>query len=132
MNSRRKFILTTAAAAMAPALFGQSRGAATGKQLVHHVFFWLKNGDSKEDLNKLLEGVGSLKKIKSLRMCKIGKPAATEQRDVVDRSYHVSLLTIFDDVAGHDAYQVDPLHTAFVKNYSHLWGKVVVYDSTDI
>src|SRR5690606_21469611 len=26
-------------------------------QLAHHVFFWLKNPDSKEDLNKLIEGL---------------------------------------------------------------------------
>jgi hypothetical protein len=131
MSSRRKFLLTTGAAASA-IFTNTSANTVYGRQLVHHVFFWLKNPDSKEDLNKLLEGIHSLRKINSLRICKVGTPAGTEQRDVVDRSYQVSLLTIFDDVKGHDAYQVDPVHTAFVKNYAHLWSKVVVYDSMDV
>jgi len=102
------------------------------KQLVHHVYFWLKNRDSKEDLNKLIEGVTSLKKIETLRMVKIGVPAATEKRDVVDNSYSLSLLTVFDDIKGQDVYQVHPIHLKFVDEYKHLWEKVVVYDSMDI
>lgn len=34
------------------------------KQVVHHVFFWLKNPNSKEDLAKLLAGLQTLKKLK--------------------------------------------------------------------
>lgn len=124
-------MLTTGAATSV--LFTNASGnTENASQLVHHVFFWLKNPDSKEDLNKLVEGINSLKKIKTLRLCKVGTPAGTEQRDVVDSSYQVSLLTVFDDVKGHDAYQVDPVHTAFVKNYAHLWSKVIVFDSMDI
>lgn len=131
MTSRRRFLLTTGAATSV--LFtNASANTENAGQLVHHVFFWLKNPDSKGDLNKFIEGINSLKKIKTLRLCKVGTPAGTEQRDVVDRSYQVSLLTIFDDVKGHDAYQVDPVHTAFVKNYSHLWSKVIVFDSMDM
>jgi hypothetical protein len=100
--------------------------------LVHHVFFWLKNPGSKEDLGKLIKGASSLKKIESLRMVKIGLPAGTTKRDVIDDSYSLSLLTIFDDVNGHDTYQDHPIHTKFVETYSPLWSKVVVYDSMDI
>ena len=83
-------------------------------------------------LLKLIEGLNSLKKIKHLRLAKIGLPASTEKRDVVDNSYSVSWLNFFDDIAGQDAYQIDPIHLKFVENYKHLWQKVVVYDSTDI
>jgi hypothetical protein len=102
------------------------------KQLVHHVFFWLKNRDSKEDLNKLLEGLRTLEKIESVRKIYIGVPASTEQRPVVDSSYSASELIFFDDVAGQDAYQVHPIHKKFVEQYSHLWEKVIVYDSIDV
>lgn len=102
------------------------------KQLVHHVFFWLKNPDSKEDLNKLIEGLNSLMKVEALRLGKIGIPAATEKRDVIDTSYQVSWLNIFDDVEGHNQYQVHPLHLKFVAEYKHLWSKVLIYDSSDI
>jgi hypothetical protein len=102
------------------------------KQLVHHVFFWLKNRESKEDLNKLLEGLRTLEKIESVRKIYIGVPASTEQRPVVDSSYSASELIFFDDVAGQDAYQVHPIHEKFVEQYSHLWEKVIVYDSVDV
>ena len=41
---------------------------------------------------------------------------------------HVEKPHPFDDAAGQDAYQVDPLHAAFVEKHEHLWEKVVVYD----
>ena len=102
------------------------------KQLTHHVFFWLKNPDSREDLNKLLEGLRTLEKIESVRKIHIGVPASTAKRDVVDSSYSASELIVFDDVAGQDAYQVHPIHQKFVEQCSHLWQRVIVYDSMDV
>lgn len=100
--------------------------------LVHHVFFWLKNPTSAADKAKLIEGLNTLRKIDVLRLAKIGEPAATEKRDVIDNSYSISWLNFFDDVKGHDAYQIHPIHEAFVKNYSNLWSKVVVYDAQEL
>lgn len=117
---------TTAASAM-PTMTQSNK-----KQLTHHVFFWLKNRDSKEDLNKLLEGLRTLAKIETVRGIHIGVPASTEKRDVVDNSYSASELLFFDDVAGQDAYQVHPIHQKFVEQCSHLWEKVIVYDSIDV
>lgn len=98
---------------------------------VHHVYFWLKNKENKADLAKLVEGLNTLTKIKSLKTHHIGIPAGTN-RDVIDGSYSISWLTIFDDGKGQEAYQVDPIHLAFVDNYKHLWSKVIVYDSINI
>lgn len=102
------------------------------KQLSHHVFFWLKNRDSKEDLNKLIEGLRTLEKIESVRKIHIGVPASTEQRSVVDSSYSASELMFFDDVEGQNIYQEHPIHKKFIEQCSHLWEKVVVYDSIDV
>ena len=97
--------------------------------LVHHVFFWLKNPSSKEDLAKLLEGLKTLKKIETIRMIHIGVPASTEKRDVVDNSYSASELMFFDDLAGQKTYQDHPIHLKFIETCSHLWEKVIVYDT---
>jgi hypothetical protein len=40
-------------------------------------------------------------------------------------------MTVFDSREDQDSYQVDPIHQAFVAENSHLWNKVVVYDSVD-
>ena len=102
------------------------------KQLVHHVFFWLKNPDSKDDLAKLLAGLRTLEKIETIRKLHIGVPASTEKRDVVDSSYAASELMFFDDTAGQKIYQDHPIHQKFIKDCGHLWERVVVYDSMDV
>lgn len=100
-------------------------------QLVHHVFFWLKNPSSTADRDKLLAGVKGLKKIETIRMLHVGVPASTEKRDVVDNSYHVSELMFFDSVEDQKVYQDHPIHQEFIKNHSMLWDKVVVYDTIE-
>ena len=98
---------------------------------IHHVYFWLKNPGSKDDYNKLLEGLQALSQVSTIKMCHIGKPADTN-RDVIDRSYSVSWLLLFKNKEDQDKYQVDPIHLKFVEQYSHLWAKVTVYDSVDV
>ncbi len=102
------------------------------KMLAHHVFFWLKNPNSKEDRDKLIAGLKTLEKIETVKSLRIGVPASTEKRDVVDNSFSVSELMLFDDVEGQNAYQVHPIHKKFVEDCSHLWEKVIVYDAIDI
>lgn len=102
------------------------------KRLTHHVFFWLKNPDSKGDLQKLIDGLRTLEKIETVKGIHIGVPASTEKRDVVDNSYSASELLFFDDVKGQDAYQVHPIHKKFVEDCSHLWSKVIVYDTVEV
>jgi hypothetical protein len=106
--------------------------AMTAKNMfVHHVYFWLANPSSKEDLQKLKEGLQKLSKVSTIKMFHIGKPADTN-RDVVERSYSASWLAIFDDNEGEAAYQVDPIHLKFVDECKHLWKKVIVHDSVDL
>ena len=105
---------------------------APRKRVVHHVFFWLANPESKDDLAALLKGLNTLKQIEVVREIHIGLPASTKQRDVVDASYSASELMFFDDIAAQEAYQEHPIHKKFVENCSHLWSRVVVYDSIDV
>lgn len=95
---------------------------------VHHVHFWLKDKAAK---HQLIEGLYTLAPIQHIRHIHIGVPAGTD-RDVVDNSYDVSLLLLFDDRAAQDAYQVDPVHQLFVDNYAKpLCARVVVQDSVN-
>ena len=102
--------------------------AAQSGQIIHHVFFWLNNPDSESDKQQLIEGLNTLGSIDEVKVLLVGKPASTIKREVVDNSFDVSELMIFDSVEAQDAYQVHPIHTEFVQSYSHLWERVVVYD----
>ena len=97
---------------------------------IHHVYFWLKDTDSKEDLEKLKAGLQKLTGIETIGMYQIGSPAATK-RDVIDTSYSVGWMLMFDNLEDEETYQEHPLHKKFVEECSGLWSKVVVYDTVD-
>lgn len=99
------------------------------KMMAHIVYFWAKPDLSAADRLKFEAGMNTLLKIKTVKMGYVGKPAPTTQRDVVDNSYAYSLFLFFDDVKGHDAYQIDPIHLAFIEGNKQFWTKVVIYDS---
>ena len=95
---------------------------------IHHVYFWLKNPDSKEDLQALIAGLEALSAVPEIKLFHIGVPAATD-REVIDNSYAVSWLNVFATAADQDTYQSHPLHLKFIADCAHLWSRVKVYDS---
>lgn len=94
--------------------------------LVHSVLFWLKPGTDKA---RFRAEVSKLAGIPGLIACHIGTPAATAKRPVIDTSYDFALTVVVKDVAAHDAYQIDPLHTAFIATCKEQWTRVQIYDA---
>ncbi|MCF8361172.1 MAG: Dabb family protein [Prolixibacteraceae bacterium] len=137
MTNRRKF-LGKLVAGTALASFAMLPHRAKAQRvdmsnvLLHHVYFWLKDPDNQKDRRKFEKAIRELIKVPTIKVSHLGVPASTEERDVVDHSYTYSLLVIFDSQADQDIYQEHPIHLEFVDKNSHLWEKVVVYDSTDI
>ncbi|MFN5582317.1 Dabb family protein [Gemmatimonas sp.] len=96
--------------------------------LVHAVYFWLRDDLTADERAFFETTLRSLQGIPSATHCWIGQPAETD-RPVIDRSYTWALVLAFDDMAAHDAYQVDPAHQAFVSGCKPLWKQVKIYDS---
>ena len=131
-TNRRKFIAVAGTLATGTVISAMAPKTNANKYpVVHHVFFWLKNPGSIEDRDQLVVGVKTLSKIETVRELRVGVVASTEKRDVVDNSWAVSELMFFSDLAGQATYQSHPIHLEFIKNYSHLWEKVIVYDAID-
>jgi len=101
------------------------------KSFVHHVYFWLNNPKSKEDLEKLIAGLQALSKVSEIASFHIGIPAPTN-REVIDSSYAVSWLNIFNSEEDEKIYQSHPMHLKFIEDCSSLWRKVIVYDSIHV
>ncbi len=119
---------TLGAAAVVPfTLFAKTKDMK--KPLIHHAIFWLKNPSSTQERDKLVEGVKTLADIKQIKTLYVGVVANTEKRDVVDQSWGVSEIMFFDNLEDQASYQDNAVHQSFIKNYSHLWEKVVVYDA---
>jgi Stress responsive A/B Barrel Domain len=131
-SNRRKFLASAATICVGATTVEAMSRIAAKLPLAHHVFFTLKNPASVADRDKLVEGVKTLSKIPTVREIHVGILANTEKRDVVDTSWAVSELMFFSDLAGQATYQDHPIHLEFIKNYSHLWEKVVVYDAMEV
>lgn len=97
--------------------------------LYHCVYFWLKPELTPAQRADFRRGVESLQTIKSAARVSVGAPAKTTARPVVDASYDVALIVECADVAAEAAYQVDPIHKAFVENFKTYWTRVQIYDS---
>ena len=96
--------------------------------LSHHVLFWLKETTTEVQKKAFRASLETLKGVTSVRSFHVGVPS-TISRAVVDTTYTFSLLLSFDDLAGHDEYQVDPLHKAFLDEFRETFEKVVIYDA---
>lgn len=134
-SSRRQFIGNSGKAAVAGSsiIFAgtKSFNMPALNIFVHHVYFWLKNPDSRDDRKKLVEGLKKLSKVMTIKFFHIGQPATTN-REVIDSSYAISWLAFFETKEDQDSYQTDPIHLKFVEECSPVWTRVVVYDSIDI
>ena len=97
--------------------------------LYHCVYFWLKPELTPAQRAEFRRGVETLKGIKSAEKISVGVPAGTTRRPVIDSSYDVALIVECKDVAAEAAYQVDPIHLAFVEKFKTFWTRVQIYDS---
>jgi len=96
--------------------------------LAHHVLFWLKADTTEDQKNDFKKGLESLEGIETVKTIHIGVPAPID-RPVVDTTYTFSLTILFENLAGHDVYQVHSLHLAFLDQFRAWFEKVVIYDA---
>ncbi len=131
MNKRRNFLKKGASIAVAGSIssmaFGNSHNEQAKPGLLHIVVIWLKNPE--KDLKQyLIDTEEFVTHVPSVKSYHIGIPAPTD-RPIIDNSYSLCLTVGFEDMAGHDQYQEDPIHKAFVAKSKALWEKVLIYDA---
>jgi len=96
----------------------------------HHVYFWLKE-EHKTDASRaeFEKGLNDMATNSHVAKGGWGKPAATPERPVTDKSWDYALYCSFGTLVEHDAYQVDPDHDVFVADHKDRWEKVLVMDA---
>ncbi len=101
--------------------------------LLHSVFFWLKKPHDKEDRDSFEQAIRKLIHNNPQATANhLGRPAASEKRDVVDNSFTYCFTMSFPDLEAQNNYQSDPTHQLFISEAKHLWYKVRVHDSISI
>ena len=97
---------------------------------IHTVLFHLKDSLSKDQIKAFEAGLASLRNIEANTACFIGTVVAdTKDRPIVRSDYNYNLTLVFEDLEAHNAYQVDPLHKAFVAEFSPFWERLEIIDS---
>jgi hypothetical protein len=99
--------------------------------LIHSVYFWLKPDLTPAQRANFTSEVKKLSAIRTIEKIYVGAPSSIAERSVTDRSFDIALTIVFRDGKAHDAYQVDPVHLAFVEGNKTTWTKVLIYDSED-
>lgn len=119
-------------------LFVLNSGCETGRDseilevknlIQHNVYFYFNDDVTDEQKAQFEIELEKLLDISHIKQSMIGKPAATESRDVTDHDFDYSLFMWFDSVEDHDQYQIDPVHKQMVENFGQMFERVRVYDS---
>lgn len=107
---------------------GKQKKAKRG-QYVHTVVFYVKK-DAPEDTvsNAIRDCHRLLRKIPTVRVLRVGRPAAKATPKVAANDYSFALTIFFDDYEGLTTYLEHKLHLQFVDRYQNAFERVVVYD----
>lgn len=127
-QSRRKFLQKAGLVSLASVSDLAVEPEKNKELFIHHVYFYLKEPSNAQHEAQLLEGLHKLAKVPMIQYAHIGKPAHTN-RSVIVRDYSISWMCFFKNILEEEIYQTHPIHLDFIKEYEHLWEKVVVYDS---
>jgi len=116
------------------ASYGQSENTMGNfdANFAHTVYFWLSNPENQEDRNAFETSLRKFLNTSAYAKTNyIGKPPKAS-RDVVDGSFTYALIVTFESEEAQQKYQDEAPHKLFIEESSHLWSKVIVYDSTGI
>jgi hypothetical protein len=97
--------------------------------ILHQVYFWLKEGITPEEEKDFLNFFRALKTIPGLKSFSVGKPAPTNPRPVVDNSFSYSITVTYENMEAINVYEVHPIHLEAIEKYNKYWTKVEVRDS---
>jgi|UniRef100_UPI00404AC0A4 hypothetical protein len=97
--------------------------------IVHTVFFWLKPHLTDVQRVEFVSALKALADIPFHSSFHLGTPAGVADRPVVDKTFDYGISCTFENLEAHNAYQVHPLHVAFLEQGKPKWIRSQVYDA---
>lgn len=108
---------------------GNAENINTAGNIIHQVYFWLKEGITAEEEKDFLGFFRVLKTVPGIKSFIVGKPASTNPRPVVDNSFSYSITVMYEDLEAINVYEVHPIHLDAIEQYKKYWTKVEVKDT---
>ena len=97
--------------------------------IIHQVYFWLKEDITADEEKDFLEFFRILKTVPGIKSIYVGKPAPTNPRPVVDNSFSYSITVNYEGMDEINVYEVHPIHLDAIDKYKKYWTRVEVRDS---
>lgn len=97
--------------------------------LVHSVYFWLNDDVDEAGHQAFRDAVMELEAISTVQRMFVGPAADTNEPGITDNTFDLALIVWYKNRADYDAYQTDPLHTAFVESQKAKFKQVKVMDN---
>lgn len=95
---------------------------------IHVVLFWCKEGTPEATKQEMMRYCNEVMPTVPLVKHAWAGKVVPSTREVVDSSYDFGLCVVFENKAGHDAYQPHELHQEYVKRFKPHWARIRVYD----
>lgn len=97
--------------------------------LMHSVYFWLNDDVDEAGRREFREAAQALEAVSTVQKLFVGPAADTEEPGITDNTFDLALIVWYKNRADYDAYQVDPLHKAFVESQKAKFKQVKVMDN---
>ena len=134
MKFNRRLFLKRSSLTMAAYSFTTNRPQLDAP-FAHHVLFWLRDKNNKENYNKVLKSLQELKQIKEVKYLHVGAPSISDidfEARATDATYTFSYLALFNSKKDKESYLNDPLHKKFIDDCKDVISDVKIYDSLNI
>lgn len=129
MTNRRSFLQQSGI--ILAATGSPSAKPMSSMPFIHHVLFWAKNPSNAQEVAQLKQALQQLGTLPMIALAHVGNPVITDfDKSVTEGSYTFSVVLVFESAEKEKEYLYHPLHKKFIDDNKHLWGKVMVIDST--
>lgn len=100
--------------------------------LAHTVYFWFSDNAPEDAADQLLDFYRTeVPNVPGIEVLFAGKPRPNDEREVVDSSYDLGVITVYESSDAEQVWQEHPIHDVLKERFLPMLDKVQVYDTVE-